>query len=189
MCNLFYICQGIGGGKRYLFLCLTYIFTLTVRKNLDPQEKIQDPRCNHEKKSWTQEMATRKNPEPTIYPRQELLDSRNIHKKDFGPAKAQWHETHRIQHTPLEISSVSFNMSFTASVKILENVVGLYPQLHIFSATEERAQRAEERAFKAESSLKEAQERIRALERSISRTGISSATESKPQSTQSERKT
>lgn len=77
-------------------------------------------------------MATRKNPEPTIYPRQEILDSRNIHKKDFGTAKAQWHETHRIQHTPLEISYVSFNMSFTASVKILENVVGLYPQSYTF---------------------------------------------------------
>ena len=69
------------------------------------------------------------------------------------------------------------------------SAVRWYPWLYSFSATEERAQKAEERAFKAESTLKEAQERIRALERSISRTGISSATESKPQSTQSEQKT
>lgn len=35
--------------------------------------------------------------------------------------------------------------------------------------TEERAQEAEHKAFTAESSLKEAEERIRALERSLSK--------------------
>ena len=57
-----------------------------------------------------------------------------------------------------------------------------------FSATEERAQKSEERAFKAHSVLKETQERKRVLEPPISRTGILSATDSKPRSTQSERK-
>ena len=41
--------------------------------------------------------------------------------------------------------------------------------MFLLRTTEERAQSAEERAFVAESALKEAQERIRALERSISR--------------------
>ena len=33
-------------------------------------------------------MGTRKILGPTMYPRQETLDPRNTHKKDFGPAQA-----------------------------------------------------------------------------------------------------
>ena len=53
-------------------------------------------------KFWSHEIPTRKNFRPKKYPREKILDSRNIrekkyrtHKvptrKNFGPTKARWH--------------------------------------------------------------------------------------------------
>ena len=56
----------------------------------------------------------------------------------------------------------------------------------LFRNTETRAQQAEERAYVAESALKEAQERVRALERSLSRVDSSRETSTAQEKSQDE---
>ena len=50
-------------------------------------ENISDPRNTHEKKSWTNEIPTRKNFGPTKYPREKIWDPRNTHDKNSRPTK------------------------------------------------------------------------------------------------------
>ena len=56
-----------------------------------------DPRNTHERKFWTHEIPTRKNLEPTQYPRENILEPRNTHEKNFRSHEGtmeQSHETH-----------------------------------------------------------------------------------------------
>eukprot|EP00794_Sanderia_malayensis_P016078 gene16078-17701_t len=84
-------------------------------------------------------------------------------------------EFHLEQETPDESHDAGIALEKKTSMEVLDTIMKLQSQL---VETEERAQIMEERAITAETQLKEALERIRALERSFRRTSQSSPAQS-----------
>ena len=72
------------------------------------------PRNTHEKESWTQKIPTRKNLEPTKYPRKHILDSPNTQEKNnSNPRNTYDKKSWNIHKKKIETHKIPTRKNFT----------------------------------------------------------------------------
>ena len=80
-----------------------------------PTRKVWDPGNTHEKKIMIYKIPTKKNLKPTKYLRENILDPRNTHGKNFWTHEstmAPWCETHETHDgtRPTDFSTLKFRV-------------------------------------------------------------------------------
>ena len=88
----------MGGSAAFIYSYSSLIYSLftlkiSTRKNFGLTN-------THEKDFWTYKISTRKNLEPTKYPREKILDSRNIREKKFPSYEIPTRKNFRLTKYP-----------------------------------------------------------------------------------------